>query len=95
MNSQKFKQIAHLKKSSTYSANTKTLLLTINHMAFSNLRTAFVEVWKIAQMYLFELVHLSSLNKLRRNNSFEINNSKCGGNLQISFITVSHMASCS
>ena len=44
MNSQKFKQIAHLKKGSTYSANPKTLLLTINHMAFSNLRTAFVEV---------------------------------------------------
>lgn len=34
MNSQKFKQIAHMKQGFAYGANTKTLLIRASHYAF-------------------------------------------------------------
>ena len=91
MNLRKFKQIAHMKNGSTNGANTKILLITVSFVASC---IVFLEVWKLAQMCHFELVHSGSFSKLGRNSSFEEKVFKCDWDLQISLITVSHMASC-
>ena len=58
-------------------------------MASCNLRNLFLEVWKLAQMYHF----LNWVTQETRKEFIWQKRPKYGGDLKISLITVSHMAS--
>ena len=55
-----------------YGGNLNILLITVGHMAFCNLSNFFVEVWKLAQMYItFELDNSSNSKRVQTNKLFD------------------------